>query len=172
VHQHIKANFLMSPPLVVAFALAGRVHIDLSRDPLGKDENGKETFLRDLWPTLGEIRHVMQSALAPEMFRKLYRDFADQNPKWNEIPSSAGDIYQWDEKSDYIHEPPFFQNFSMEPGHIEEIRGALSWHFRRLGNDRSHFVCGRNQRDFARRKVFDVARNSAARFQQLRFAPR
>src|SRR5213082_835499 len=124
VHQHIKANFLMSPPLVVAFALAGRVHIDLSRDPLAKDKDGKETFLRDLWPTLNEIRDTLQSALAPETFRKLYRDFADQNPKWNEIPSSTGDIYQWDEKSDYIHEPPFFQNFSMEPGHIEEIRGA------------------------------------------------
>ena len=124
VHQHIKANFLMSPPLVVAFALAGRVHIDLSRDPIGKDKHGKETFLRDLWPTLGEIRHVMQSALAPETFRKLYRDFADQNPKWNEIPSSSGDVYRWDEQSDYIHEPPFFENFSMEPGHIEEIRGA------------------------------------------------
>jgi len=124
VHQHIKANFLMSPPLVVAFALAGRVHIDLSRDPLAKDKDGKEIFLRDLWPTLNEIRDTLQSALAPETFRKLYRDFADQNPKWNEIPSSTGDIYQWDEKSDYIHEPPFFQNFSMEPGHIEEIRGA------------------------------------------------
>ena len=84
VHQHIKANFLMSPPLVVAFALAGRVHIDLSRDPIGKDRHGKETFLRDLWPTLSEIRHVLQSALAPETFRKLYRDFADQNPKWND----------------------------------------------------------------------------------------
>ncbi len=124
VHQNIKANFLMSPPLVVAFALAGRVDIDLSREPLGKDRQGKETFLRDLWPNLSEIRQTMQSALKPETFRKLYRDFADQNPKWNEIPSSTGDIYQWDEKSDYIHEPPFFQNFSMEPGHIEEIRGA------------------------------------------------
>jgi aconitate hydratase len=124
VHQNIKANFLMSPPLVVAFALAGRVDIDLSREPLGKDRHGKETFLRDLWPNLSEIRQTMQSALKPETFRKLYRDFADQNPKWNEIPSSTGDIYEWDEKSDYIHEPPFFQNFSMEPGHIEEIRGA------------------------------------------------
>src|SRR5437763_10364524 len=124
VHQHIKANFLMSPPLVVAFALAGRLHIDLSRDALGRDKDGKETFLRDLWPTLSEIRDAMQSALAPETFRKLYRNFADQNPKWNDIPSSPGDIYRWDEKSDYIHEPPFFQNFSMEPGRIEEIRGA------------------------------------------------
>ena len=124
VHQHIKANFLMSPPLVVAFALAGRVHIDLSREPLGKDKDGNKTFLRDLWPSLSEIREAMQTALSPETFRRLYRDFADQNPKWNDIPSSTGDIYQWDEKSDYIHEPPFFQNFSMEAGHIEEIRGA------------------------------------------------
>jgi len=124
VHQNIKANFLMSPPLVVAFALAGRVNINLSREPLGKDKDGKETFLRDLWPNLSEIKDTMQSALRPETFRKLYRDFADQNPKWNEIPSSTGDIYQWDEKSDYIHEPPFFANFSMAPGHIEEIRDA------------------------------------------------
>jgi aconitate hydratase A / 2-methylisocitrate dehydratase len=124
VHQHIKANFLMSPPLVVAFALAGRVHINLAREPLGKDRNGKKIFLRDLWPSLSEIRDAMQTALAPETYRKLYRDFADQNPKWNEIPASTGDIYQWDEKSDYIHEPPFFEKFSMEPGHIEEIRGA------------------------------------------------
>ena len=124
VHQHIKANFLMSPPLVVAFALAGRIHIDLSRDSLGRDRDGKEVFLRDLWPTLSEIRDTMQSALVPETFRKLYRDFANQNPKWDEIPASTGNVYQWDEKSDYIHEPPFFQNFSMEPGHIAEIRGA------------------------------------------------
>ena len=116
VHQNIKANFLMSPPLVVAFALAGRVDIDLTKEPIGKDKDGKETFLRDLWPSLKEIRDAMQSALTPEVFRRLYRDFADQNPKWNEIPSSTGDVYQWDEKSDYIQEPPFFKDFSMEAG--------------------------------------------------------
>jgi aconitate hydratase A / 2-methylisocitrate dehydratase len=124
VHQNIKANFLMSPPLVVAFALAGRVNIDLSREPIGKDESGKETFLRDLWPSLDEIREAMRSALKPEVFRKLYRDFAGQNPKWNEIPSSTGEVYQWDEKSDYIHEPPFFTDFSMEIGRVENIVGA------------------------------------------------
>jgi aconitate hydratase len=124
VHQNIKANFLMSPPLVVAFALAGRVDVDLTKEPLGKDKDGKETYLRDLWPSLKEVRDAMQSALKPEIFRKLYRDFADQNPKWNEIQSSTGEVYQWDEKSDYIHEPPFFKAFSMEVGHIEEIRGA------------------------------------------------
>src|SRR6184192_1445080 len=121
VHQNIKANFLMSPPLVVAFALAGRVDLDLSKEPMGRGSDGDEIYLRDLWPTLKEVRDAMQSALAPEVFRKLYRDFANQNPKWNEIPSSTGDIYQWDEKSDYIHEPPFFKDFSMEPGKIENI---------------------------------------------------
>jgi len=124
VHQNIKANFLMSPPLVVAFALAGRVDVDLSKEPIGKDKNGKETFLRDLWPSLKEVRDAMQSALSPDVFRKLYRDFTDQNPKWNEIPSSTGEVYQWDEKSDYIHEPPFFKDFSMEVGKIDNIVGA------------------------------------------------
>jgi len=114
----------MSPPLVVAFALAGRVDLDLTKEPIGKDKDGKETFLRDLWPSLKEVRDAMQSALTPEVFRRLYRDFANQNPKWNEIPSSTGDIYQWDEKSDYIHEPPFFKDFSMEVGKIENIVGA------------------------------------------------
>src|SRR4030095_3441174 len=124
VHQNIKANFLMSPPLVVAFALAGRVDLDLNKEPIGKDKDGKETFLRDLWPSLTEVRDAMQSALTPEVFRKLYRDFADPTPKWNEIPSSTGDIYQWDEKSDYIHEPPFFKDFSMDVGKIDNIVNA------------------------------------------------
>ncbi|MEP6603467.1 MAG: aconitate hydratase [Spartobacteria bacterium] len=124
VHQNIKANFLMSPPLVVAFALAGRVDVDLTKDAIGKDKDGKETFLRDLWPSLKEIRDAMQSALTPEVFRRLYKDFADQNPKWNEIPSSKGEVYVWDETSDYIHEPPFFADFSMEVGKIDNIMGA------------------------------------------------
>ena len=124
VHQNIKANFLMSPPLVVAFALAGRVDLDLNNEPLGQDKNGHDVFLKDLWPSLDEIRDMMQSALTPEIFRKLYRDFADQNPKWNEISARTGEVYQWDEKSDYIHDPPFFADFSMEPGRIEDIRDA------------------------------------------------
>jgi aconitate hydratase len=124
IHQNIKANFLMSPPLVVAFALAGRVDLDLVKEPLGKDSSGKDVYLKDLWPSLEEIREAMASALSPEVFRQLYADFASQNPKWNEIPSATGDIYSWDEKSDYIQEPPFFENFSMEVGGIEEIRDA------------------------------------------------
>jgi aconitate hydratase len=124
VHQSIKANFLMSPPLVVAFALAGRVNIDMSHEPLGKGKNGQDVFLKDIWPTLQEVRDQMQSALKPEVFRKLYRDFAEQNPKWNEIPASVGDVYKWDEKSTYIQEPPFFAQFGLQPGAIKEINGA------------------------------------------------
>jgi aconitate hydratase A / 2-methylisocitrate dehydratase len=124
IHQNIKANFLMSPPLVVAFALAGRVDIDLNSEPLGKDKNGADVFLKDLWPTMQEIRDQMQTALQPEVFKKLYKDFAAQNPKWNEIPSSAGNVYEWDKKSTYIQEPPFFENFLMKPGEIHEIKNA------------------------------------------------
>ncbi|HSY42604.1 MAG TPA: aconitate hydratase [Candidatus Acidoferrum sp.] len=124
IHQNIKANFLMSPPLVVAFALAGRVNIDMSQDPIGKGKDGKDVFLKDIWPTVQEIRDLMRSALQPEVFQKLYRDFAEQNPKWNEIPSSKGNVYEWDRKSTYIQEPPFFENFSMQPGQIAEIKGA------------------------------------------------
>jgi aconitate hydratase len=124
VHQSIKANFLMSPPLVVAFALAGRVNIDMTQEPLGKDKRGEAVYLKDIWPTLQEVRDQMQSALKPEVFRKLYRDFAEQNPKWNEIPASVGDVYKWDEKSTYIQEPPFFTNFGLQPGQIKEINGA------------------------------------------------
>jgi aconitate hydratase len=123
IHQNIKANFLMSPPLVVAFALAGRVDIDLAHEPIGTDREGKEVYLKDLWPTLEEIQDAM-SALKPEVFRQLYADFASQNPKWNEITSSASDLYPWDEKSDYIQEPPFFDNFSMQIGEIVGIRDA------------------------------------------------
>ncbi len=124
IHQNIKANFLMSPPLVVAFALAGRVDIDLTTDPIAKDKDGADVYLRDLWPSLQEIKDEMLAALKPEVFRKLYTDFAEQNPKWNEIPSTPGEVYAWDAASTYIQEPPFFQDFSMTPGSIAEIAGA------------------------------------------------
>jgi aconitate hydratase len=119
VHQHVKANFLMSPPLVVAFALAGRVDVDLTREPIA---NG--IYLRDIWPTAAEIRDAMASAIVPEMFRQLYADFAKLNPAWNDVPTSAGNVYRWDAKSTYIQEPPFFENFTMQPGHIADIRAA------------------------------------------------
>ena len=86
--------------------------------------DGADVFLADIWPTLQEVRDAMQSALKPEVFRKLYKDFAAQNPKWNEIPSSTGNVYEWDRQSTYIQEPPFFENFSLTPGSIKPITGA------------------------------------------------
>ena len=124
VHQNIKANFLMSPPLVVAFALAGHVDIDLANDPLGTGNDGKPVFLRDIWPSLREVRDLLSTALQPDVFRRLYQDFAAQNPKWNEIPSSTGNVYDWDRQSTYIQEPPFFTNFSLTPGSIKPITNA------------------------------------------------
>ncbi len=124
VHGSIKANFLMSPPLVVAFALAGRVDIDLSCEPLGTGSDGNPVYLADLWPTLAEVRDAMQSALTPEVFRSLYTDFAAQNPKWNEIPASTGLVYGWDTASTYIQEPPFFTDFSLQSSAIRPITGA------------------------------------------------
>jgi aconitate hydratase len=112
VHQSIKANFLMSPPLVVAFAIAGRVDIDLSKDPLGKDSDGKDVYLSEIWPDLQEINGLLSAAMDPETYRRLYRDFEAQNPLWNEIPTSTGSVYQWDTSSTYIQEPPYFENFS------------------------------------------------------------
>ena len=124
VHQNIKSNFLMSPPLVVAFALAGRVDIDMSAEPLGTGSDGKAVFLKDIWPTLKEVRDQMAAALKPEVFRRLYTDFAAQNPKWNEIPSTTGNVYAFDAQSTYIQEPPFFTNFSLTPGSIQPVNGA------------------------------------------------
>ncbi len=124
VHQSIKANFLMSPPLVVAFALAGRVDIDLDKEPLGRGKDGQPVFLKDVWPSLDEVRELLAATVKPEVFRELYRDFAAQNPKWNEISSASGQVYAWDPTSTYIQEPPFFLGFSKRPSAIAEIKGA------------------------------------------------
>jgi aconitate hydratase len=124
VHQSIKANFLMSPPLVVAFALAGHVNLDLSKEPLGKDKNGKPVYLRDIWPSIQEVGALLRASFDPETYRRLYRDFNKQNPLWNEIPSSSGSVYEWDAESTYIQEPPFFEDFGTEVRGVQEIRGA------------------------------------------------
>jgi aconitate hydratase len=124
VHQSIRANFLMSPPLVVAFALAGRVDIDMLNEPLGKGNDGQDVYLRDIWPTLDEVRDVLAGALSPDDFRRMYSNFEEQNPLWNEIPSTAGLIYQWDTESTYIQEPPFFEGLDTQKATAGEIRDA------------------------------------------------
>jgi aconitate hydratase len=124
VHQSVRANFLASPPLVVAFALAGTVRINLETDPIGKDREGRNVYLRDIWPSLDEVNEMMRLAFDPETYRRLYSDFAEENPLWNEIPTSTGEVYNWDPQSTYIQEPPYFERFSMEPGALSDIKGA------------------------------------------------
>ncbi|MEJ6579958.1 MAG: aconitate hydratase [Akkermansiaceae bacterium] len=115
IHGSIRANFLMSPPLVVAYALAGRVDIDLTTDPLGQDSHGNDVYLKDLWPSPEELQAVIGSALKPEVFNKLYSNLDTANQKWVEITSSTGDTYAWSDDSTYIQLPPFFENFSRTP---------------------------------------------------------
>lgn len=124
VHQSVKANFLMSPPLVVAFALAGRVNIDLSSESLGNGKDGEEVYLRDIWPTLEEVRAHLSSAFDPDTYRNLYDNLSEQNPLWNEIPSTTGLVYVWDAGSTYIQEPPYFEKFGMDADKFSEIKGA------------------------------------------------
>ncbi len=124
VHPSVKANFLMSPPLVVAFALAGRVDIDLAKEPIGRGKDGQAVYLRDIWPSLEEVHALIFSAFDPDTYRKLYSDFTAQNPLWHEIPSPTGAVYEWDPESTYIQEPPFFEKFSLAPGTIANLTGA------------------------------------------------
>ncbi|MGJ8644107.1 MAG: aconitate hydratase [Luteolibacter sp.] len=121
IHGNIKSNFLMSPPLVVAYALAGRVDIDLTTEPLGNDKNGNPVFLKDLWPAQSEIKTQIEAALKPEVYEKLYGNVDTANPKWGEIKGSTGDTYAWDEKSTYVQSPPFFDT---KIGASEDITGA------------------------------------------------
>jgi aconitate hydratase len=124
VHQSIKANFLMSPPLVVAFALAGKVDFDISSEPIGNGSNGEPVYLRDIWPTTKEIHDLIREAFDPETYKRLYSDFEEKNPLWNEIPTTTGNVYQWEAESTYIREPPYFEGFSNTLGPFEDIKGA------------------------------------------------
>ena len=124
IHQSIRANFLMSPPLVVAFALAGRVDIDLTSEPIGHDSAGKDVYLRELWPTAEEVHDLLTSANDPATYNEVYRDLAALSPMWAEIPASTGKVYNWDESSTYIQEPPYFERFSVEPTPPRAIKGA------------------------------------------------
>src|SRR5262245_17415224 len=123
IQQNIKANFLMSPPLVVAFALAGRVDIDMAAEPIGRGRGGRDVYLRDIWPSPSEIRAAVRSSTDPETYRRLYSNFHSGNPLWNAIGGGTGRVYRWDQDSTYIQEPPFFQDFSMKPSPTGDIRG-------------------------------------------------
>jgi aconitate hydratase len=124
VHAQVKANYLASPPLVVAYALAGTVNIDLTKDPIGYDKNNQPVYLKDIWPTNAEVQEAINAALTPDMFREKYANVFRANERWNAIDVPEGELYEWDPNSTYIQNPPFFENLSSEVGDIQDIRGA------------------------------------------------
>jgi aconitate hydratase len=124
VHAEVKMNYLASPPLVVAYALAGTVNIDLSREPLGKDSSGNDVFLKDIWPSNQEISDAIAASIGPEMFKKNYADVFKGDSRWNQIASPEGEIFAWSGDSTYIKNPPYFDGMSMAVGSIEDIHGA------------------------------------------------
>ncbi|MCA9168488.1 MAG: aconitate hydratase AcnA, partial [Planctomycetales bacterium] len=124
VNPLVKANYLASPPLVVAYALAGSTQIDLATEPLGKDPTGKDVYLRDIWPTNEEIKEVVESCVLPEMFAEQYQSAFESNERWNRIDVSGGDLYEWNENSTYIQEPPFLVDLPVEPAPVQSIRAA------------------------------------------------
>ena len=124
IHQNIKANFLMSPPLVVAFALAGRADIDLTTEPLGRGRDGEPVFLRDVWPSSTEVQQALLASVDAATYKRLYADLAAANPLWIEIPAASGMTYAWNSSSTYIQEPPFFEDFGLAPPPLTDIRHA------------------------------------------------
>jgi aconitate hydratase len=124
VHPQVKANYLASPMLVVAYALVGRIDVDLEREELGYDSAGKPIFLKDIWPSQEQISSVVTQSLVPEMFISRYGKVLDGDTQWQSLPIPQGDLYTWDEASTYVQEPPFFQDLPVEPGPLEDIVGA------------------------------------------------
>ncbi|MFL5409684.1 MAG: aconitate hydratase [Myxococcales bacterium] len=125
VHQSIKENFLMSPPLVVAFAIAGRVDIDLEKDPIGLGRDGKPVYLRDIWPSAQELNEVLGTATDPDVYRSNYgKDLSAENKEWSDIPAGRGLVYDWDGHSTYIREPPYFEQLAAKSSTLSDIRGA------------------------------------------------
>jgi aconitate hydratase len=124
VHQSVKANFLMSPPLVVAFALAGRVDIDLTKEPLGKGKNGEDVFLKDIWPTQQEVEALVGTARDANTYRTMYAELDNVSDLWQKVQSTTGTTYTWNPDSTYIQDPPYFEKFGMKPPELRPIRGA------------------------------------------------
>jgi aconitate hydratase len=124
VHPEVKMNYLASPPLVVAYALAGTVDIDLTKDPLGKGSDGQPVYLRDIWPSNKEIGDTIAATISAEMFNKNYANVFAGDSRWNAVASPDTALYQWDEKSTYIKHPPYFEGMTLEVGRINDIKGA------------------------------------------------
>jgi aconitate hydratase len=124
IHPEVKANYLASPPLVVAYALAGRMDIDLLEEPLGQDRDGNDVYLRELWPSAEEIQETITGSVHGDMFSRTYADVFTGDDNWRALPVPEGDLFAWDEASTYVRRPPYFDGMAREPGRVEDIDGA------------------------------------------------
>jgi aconitate hydratase len=124
INSEVRANYLMSPPLVVALALAGRVDIDVSKEPIGYDSKGKGVFLREIWPTTQEVNEAVQQAIGSEMFQKTYADVYAGDRRWQSLSVPAGETFQWEDDSTYIKQPPYFEGMTRQPPEVRDIIGA------------------------------------------------
>ena len=124
INSEVRANYLMSPPLVVAFALAGRIDVDLRKDPIGKGKDGKPVYLADIWPSQSEVEQSMASAITSEMFRKSYAEVYSGDERWRGLPVPKGETYAWEKDSTYIRQAPYFDGMTLKPGAVEDIHGA------------------------------------------------
>src|SRR4051794_14712077 len=124
IHPEVKANYLASPPLVVAYSLAGRMDIDLLNEPLGEDEHGNDVYLHDLWPSSQEVNKVIAESVQNEMFTRTYADVFTGDEQWRDLPAAEGELYAWDDTSTYVRRPPYFEGMPREPQPVEDISGA------------------------------------------------
>ena len=155
IHPNLRANFLASPPLVVAYAIAGNMKVDLMTEPLGKDTKGRDVYLGDVWPTSQEVHDLMKHAMNAKTYRGLYGNLTKGHDLWNAVPSAAGQVYDWP-KSTYIAEPPFFSGFGMTPCQDQHHhRRSCARPVRRLDHNRSHFAGWIDSSQLARRQVSD-----------------
>jgi aconitate hydratase len=151
VHPYVKANYLASPPLCVAYAIAGSTSIDLATDPIGKDTAGRAVYLRDIWPTHKEVQDLKAQCVTPQQFKQQYANVFTGNETWNKVPVSKSDLYNWNAKSTYIQNPPYFETLTEKPTPPKPIRGARCLAY--VGDsvtDRPHLTGRRHRRGLAR----------------------
>ena len=173
IHPEVKANYLASPTLVVAYALAGSMDVDLISEPLGQDRDGNDVYLRDLWPSADEIQETITRAVRGEMFSRTYADVFTGDPAWRELPIPEGDLFAWDPASTYVRQPPYFEGMSREPEAVEDVHGARCLVMLGDSVTTDHISPGRvDQAGLSGRQVPGRARRRAQGLQLLRLATR
>ena len=172
INPDVKMNYLASPPLVVAYALAGSMDVDLLNDPLGTDTEGNDVHLRDIWPSPAEVEATIAEAVTAEMFAAATQDVFAGDERWRSLPTPEGDTFAWDVDSTYVRKPPYFDGMPEQPAPVEDIEGArVLLKLGRLGHHRPHLPGRCDQEGLARRQLPRRARRGAARLQLLRLAP-